>query len=195
MVLVVMLNDSTMLRHNGFIDLGILPEDGCPKGPGKNGWSDRGRRKDREGDGGRTWDQMGLTGSTDPLQPSLSFRRPHQLLGWSQRHCPCSPTAERDVVMAKGTTRKERTRAPGWAVGPAATYRVGAEASGLQNPHTPGAEPSPNRQRRACHCLLRSSASVAGVAASFSPSALTARAAKPPIWTVERRDEHGNSES
>lgn len=103
---VLMLNVSTLLRHNGFTGLGILPEDGRPKGPGKDGWSDRGRRKDREGDGGWTWDQVGLTGSTVPLRPSLSFRRPHRLPGWSQRRSPCSPTAERDVDMAKGTTRK-----------------------------------------------------------------------------------------
>lgn len=43
--------------------------------------------------GGWTWDQVGLTGSTDPLQPSLVSRRPHQLLGWSQRPNPCSPTS------------------------------------------------------------------------------------------------------
>lgn len=58
--------------------------------------------------GGWTWDQVGLTGSTDPLQPSLVFRRPHQLLGWSQRPYPCSPTAERVVDMKKKGTTRER---------------------------------------------------------------------------------------
>lgn len=67
----------------------------------------------------------------------------------------------------KRHNKEERTRAPEWAVGPAATYRVGAEASGLQDPQTPGAESSPNRQRRACHNLLLSSAPVPGVAASL----------------------------
>lgn len=167
MVLVLLLNDSTMLRHNGFIDLGILPEDGCPKGPGKDGWSDRGRRKDR----GRRWGQdLGPDGPHRKYRSSSAFSLfPKAPPASRMEPAPASMLSDCRERRSHGKrhNKEERTRASGWAVGPAATYRVGAEASGLQDPHTPGAEPSPNRQRRACHCLRRSSARVAGVAASL----------------------------
>lgn len=43
---------SSTLKRDGFIGLGILPEDGRPRGTGKDGRSDIERRKDSEDDWG-----------------------------------------------------------------------------------------------------------------------------------------------
>jgi hypothetical protein len=94
---------------------------GAPRDQVKMGGATESVERTGRTTGGWTWDQVGLTGSTDPLQPFLVFRRLHQLLGWSQRPYPCYPTAKRVVdVKRKGTTR-EREPAPRdgrWAVPP-----------------------------------------------------------------------------
>lgn len=68
----MMLVVSTTLRRNGFIGLGILPEDGRPRGPGKDGWSDRERRKDRKGDWGL---DLGPGGPHRKYRSSSAFSR------------------------------------------------------------------------------------------------------------------------
>ena len=68
---------------------------GAPRDQVKMGGATESVERTGRTTGGWTWDQVGLTGSTDPLQPFLVFRRLHQLLGWSQRPYPCYPTSPR----------------------------------------------------------------------------------------------------
>lgn len=63
---------STTLRRDGFVSLGILPEDGRPRGSGKDGWSDRERTKDREGDWGL---DLGPGGPHRKYRSSSAFSR------------------------------------------------------------------------------------------------------------------------
>lgn len=101
--------------------LEFCQEMGAPGDQVKMGGATESLERTRRAIGGWTWDQVGLTGSTDPLQPSRVFRRLHQLLGWSQRPNPCSPTAERVVDMKKEGTTRKREPAPRngrWVVPP-----------------------------------------------------------------------------
>lgn len=68
----MMLAVSITWRPEGFTGLGIQPEDGRPRGPGKDGWSDRERRKDREGDWGL---DLGPGGPHRKYRSSSAFSR------------------------------------------------------------------------------------------------------------------------
>ena len=129
---------------------------------------DQERRKDREDDWGL---DLGPGGPHRKYRSSSAFSRFPKAPPASRME-PAPVSMLSDCKESRGREKKrhnkgERTCAPRWALGRAATYRVRDEASGLQDLHTPDTEPSPNCQRRACHCLRRCSARVAGVAASL----------------------------
>lgn len=156
------------MRPEGFTGLGILPGDGRPRRPGKDGWSDREPRKDKEGDWGL---DLGPGGPHRKYRSSSAFSRFPKAPPASRME-PAPESMLSDCRESRGHEKRrhneeERTRAPQWAVGRAATYRVRDETSGLQDPHTRDTEPSPSHQRRACHRFRRCSAHVAGVAASL----------------------------
>lgn len=175
----MMLAVSTTLKRKGFIGLGILPEDGCPRGPGKDGWSDRGRREDKEGDWGL---DLGSGRPHRKYRSSSAFSRFPKAPPASRME-PAPESILSDCRESRGREKKKsitRERGPALRDGSCRHLPSPSRSLGFAGPSHPRHRAEPEQPTPS---LPLSSALLSSLRGSscFSPSALTARAAGLPI--------------